>query len=617
MKRKSLKATSLLLILLIEIIFLARAKPVTGAEGTEPAIPEFFVTQNTILSADDASVEDNFGWSLAVSGDTLVVGARNEDPEIDGTPIRNAGAAYVYVQKDGLWTQQAKLTASDAAVYDGFGTSVDIHGDVIVVGANGAEIEHDKKNHTNAGAAYVFERRGTQWQQKIKLQAGDPNEGDFFGTSVAISKDKIAIGADGADIDFNPNAGAVYVFIRSGKSWYQNSKLVARDAQPDAQLGTSVDIDGSYLIAGAPEPGEYFVRPGAAYVFYHAGGKNWRQAQKLVADVTTAGDYFGQSVALDGGTAVVGAVYQDIMPKDPNNPANLTIKDAGAAFVFSRRGGEWRQAAKLVARDASPFDNFGEAVTIADGLIVVGAVSDDPSGINAAGSAYVFRHHKGKWQQLSKMVTYAPTAEDSAGKSVAISGDTLIIGATGRDANQFRNAGAALTFTLKKGQLPSTGFPPGENLTSAAQEQIQPGSGISLELPGFPRQIPVVAVPLEAGGWDVNWLGQQAGFLQGTAYPTWQGNTAIAGHVYTADGRPGPFVNLHELQWGDRVIIHAWGLQHIYEVRDVWEVAPDDLSILAHSEGYLLTLITCKGFNEEKSAYDLRLVVQAVLITVE
>lgn len=617
MKRRKLPFRLILLICL-GFSFLGQVTPAFGANDPETNIPEFFVSQNVTLSAEDGSLEDNFGWSLAVSGDTLVVGARNEDPEINGEPIHNAGSVYVFVKKDSIWTQQAKLVASDTASYDGFGTSVDIQGDVIVVGANGANITKDKKSYNNAGAAYVFERNGTTWEQRIKLSAGDPEQDGFFGADVAITKGKIAIGADGADVGGVPNAGAVYVYIRSGKTWYQNIKLIASDLQPDALLGSSVDIDGNTLIAGAPEPGSYLVRPGAAYIFSHNGGKNWRQAAKLVSDTTTEGDYFGQSVAIEGGTAVVGAVYQDITPKDKNNPTGLTIKDAGAVFVFSQRGSNWQQKAKLVAQDASPFDNFGESVAIDNNLIVVGAASDDPIGMNAAGSSYVFRYNEGKWQQLNKLVTFAPAAEDALGKSVAISGDTIIIGATGRDANQYRNAGAALTFSLKKGMLPSTGFPQGENSQLAIEPPPQsPEAGLTLEIPGYPHQIPIVDVPFGADGWDVSWLHNQAGYLQGSAYPTWKGNTAIAAHVYNTDGRPGPFVNLYQLKWGDQIIIHAWGMRHVYVVREIREVAPDDLSVLAHSDQDLLTLITCKGFNESASSYELRLAVQAVLISVE
>jgi len=301
----------------------------------------------------------------------------------------------------------------------------------------------------------------------------------------------------------------------------------------------------------------------------------------------------------------------------------LTIKDAGAAFVFSRSGSKWQQKAKLVARDASPFDNFGESVAIDDNLIVVGAVGDDPIGTYAAGSSYVFRHEKSEWQQLSKLVTFAPEVDDAMGKSVAVSGDTIIVGATGRDANQHRNAGAAMTFSLKQGSLPSTGFPRGQSAVKIPEKPSlgvvpeTPGGGLALELPSSPHSIPIVDVPFGSDGWDVSWLHNQAGYLQGSAYPTWKGNTAIAAHVHNFDGRPGPFANLHQLKWGDRIIIHAWGMQHIYEIREVKEVSPDDLSVLAHSEQDVLTLITCKDFNEDKSAYDLRLAVRAVLISVE
>jgi len=138
-----------------------------------------------------------------------------------------------------------------------------------------------------------------------------------------------------------------------------------------------------------------------------------------------------------------------------------------------------------------------------------------------------------------------------------------------------------------------------------------------LEIPTLGLELPIVGVPLTGHGWDVSWLDDAAGYLEGTAYPTWVGNTAITAHVWDRDNNPGPFVNLYTLQHGDQVIIHAWWLRHIYEVRDLMQVRPDTLKALPHSEYDMLTLITCQGFDESSGEYGWRLAVQAVLMKVK
>jgi len=129
--------------------------------------------------------------------------------------------------------------------------------------------------------------------------------------------------------------------------------------------------------------------------------------------------------------------------------------------------------------------------------------------------------------------------------------------------------------------------------------------------------MPIVGVPLTGEGWDVSWLGDSAGYLEGTAYPTWAGNTAITAHVWDRDNNPGPFMDLHTLQHGDEIIIHVWGMKHIYEVRQVMQVRPDTLKALPHSDYDMLTLITCKDYNAHSGEYDWRLAVQAILINIE
>ncbi|MEA3349154.1 MAG: choice-of-anchor D domain-containing protein, partial [Chloroflexota bacterium] len=175
-------------------------------------------------------------------------------------------------------------------------------------------------------------------------------------------------------------------------------------------------------------------------------------------------------------------------------------------------------------------------------------------------------------------------------------------------------------FTISVPEIPATGFPPGV-VTAIEDQPIEKAyQGLGdfwLAIPSLGVELPIVGIPLTEDGWDVTWLGDAAGYLEGTAFPTWVGNTAITAHVYLSDGSPGPFVDLQTLSWGDEVVIHAWGMRHIYEVRDVTQVTAGDLSDLPHEDSDTLTLITCRGYNANADAYRWRVVVRAVLVDVE
>ncbi len=164
--------------------------------------------------------------------------------------------------------------------------------------------------------------------------------------------------------------------------------------------------------------------------------------------------------------------------------------------------------------------------------------------------------------------------------------------------------------------LPDSGFAPG--VLSAVgmqppQKRYEDMGELWLEIPRIHQRISIIGVPFDNDGWDVSWLGNEAGYLAGTTYPTWKGNTGLTGHVYLADGSPGPFINLTSLRWGDKILVDGYGQRFIYEVRVVKYVRPDDLSVLDETDQSRLTLLTCKDFDPEKKTYRWRLVIQAVL----
>ena len=318
------------------------------------------------LVASDAAAPDRFGYSVAISGDTALIGAyRNAD---DGA---NSGSAYVFTCSGTAWTQQAKLTASDAATGDSFGISVAISGDTALVGAIG-----DSDAGTYSGSVYVFTRSGTAWTEQAKLTAGDAVDQDYFGWSVAISGDTALVGAYKDDDDGN-SSGSAYVFNRSGLTWTEQTKLTASDANSGDEFGLSVAISGDTALVGAYKDDDDGNSSGSAYIFDRSG-TTWTEQAKLTASDAATGDYFGYSVAISGDTALVGALLDD----DGGD-------NSGSAYVFGRSGTTWTEQAKLTASDASTQDSFGHSVAVSGDTALVGAYADDDGG-NSSGSAYIF-----------------------------------------------------------------------------------------------------------------------------------------------------------------------------------------------------------------------------------
>jgi len=384
------------------------------------------------LTADDAAAEDRFGSSVSIHGDTAVVGAPLEDDAGNAS-----GSAYVFREAGGAWQQIAKLTADDAAAEDQFGSSVSIHGDTAVVGA---QFDDDAGNAS--GSAYVFREAGGVWQQIAKLTADDAAGGDEFGASVSLSGDTAVIGALHDD-DAGFDSGSAYVFREVGGVWQQIAKLTADDAAEGDEFGVSVSLSGETTVVGArfdddAVPGDPACSSGSAYVFREIGGE-WQQIAKLTPDNGECEDVFGSSVSIDGDTAVVGALQDD--------DAGF---NSGSAYVFREVRGVWQQTAKLLADDAAPSDTVGRSVSISGDTAVLGAPLDDDAG-SSSGSAYVFREVGRAWQQSAKLTAGDAEAFDNFGFSVSLSGDTALVGAPSDDdagslsgsAYVFRDVGGA------------------------------------------------------------------------------------------------------------------------------------------------------------------------------
>ena len=330
-------------------------------------------TQQARLLANDGAVADKFGTSVAISGDTIVVGAFNAD-----APLSNSGAAYVFVRNGTAWTQQQKLTANDATADDQFGFAVAINGDVIAVGANHA----DFPGNSEAGAVYRYNRIGTAWTQVQRLNPMAPVIlGDHFGNSLATSGSRLVVGAEGDDTP-QTGAGAVYVYADNGSSYGFEQKLTIPDGSNGDQFGFSVGIDGSTIVGGAKEdttiPGQVGI--GAAYVFVFSGS-TWSLQQKLQASDGLAFDRFGYSVAVRGDTVAVGAREDD----------TAAGPDTGSEYVFTRTGSVWTERQKLLPTDSFNGDRFGICSSFtSSGDLVIGAAEKALTNPNGQGALYNF-----------------------------------------------------------------------------------------------------------------------------------------------------------------------------------------------------------------------------------
>jgi len=323
------------------------------------------------LTASDGSGGDLFGFSVAIQGDTVLVGALNK--------------AYVYTRSGTNWSERTRLVGSDTAGGDRFGSSVAISGDTFVIGA---VADDDPVAGNEAGSAYFFVESGTNWVEQQKISADDKIANGEFGYSVSLDGDFAIVGAR-YDDDAGAFSGAAYVYVRSTNIWTVQAKVVSDDLAAGDVFGGSVSIDGDIAVIGAYGADVPTDDEGAAYVFMRSG-TNWVQSQKLVANERMIDDQFGYSSRLSGNTIVVGSWFDD---------ANGS--DAGAAYVFNRVNGIWAQTQRLTASDGASGDQFGNSIGFSANTIWVGAWLDD----GFTGAAYVY------FQVASNGVPYAWLAE--------------------------------------------------------------------------------------------------------------------------------------------------------------------------------------------------------------
>ncbi|WP_167881170.1 FG-GAP repeat protein [Leptospira gomenensis] len=423
-----------------------------------------------------------FGNSIAVSGDTMVVGSFRENSNQIGPtngPTASAdqslfasGAVYVFRKVAGNWIQEAYLKASNPGMSDFFGTSVAISGNTVVVGApmNGG-----------SGSIYVFQRVGTVWSEQARLKASNWDAGDRFGSVVSIDGDVIVIGAEwenssqntvtngttaSADNSLN-DAGAAYIFRRNAGVWTQEAYLKAPNPGNGDYFGSAVSISGDTVVVGAYKEDSQAVttngttasadnsksESGAAYVFRRTAGI-WGQEAFLKASNLDPNDQFGKTLSVSNNTIVIGAALEDSNVNTITNGATASpvnaLAGSGAAYIFERTGVTWTQTAYLKAKNVQAGDQFGTAVAVEGNFIAVGAINESCGQSTVtygplvvwderapqSGAVYMFRKTDGRWGEYSYFKAPNAGNADLFGSGVSLSGTRIVVGAPQESSNQ-------------------------------------------------------------------------------------------------------------------------------------------------------------------------------------
>lgn len=437
-----------------------------------------FDSKINYLKAHNAGANDHFGGAIAISGDTLVVGAYMESGSAttingpDDDLAQESGAVYVYTKETTGWVQQAYLKAHNARANHRFGRSVAIDGDTIVVGAPG-EDSLDKPTEggsTDTGAVYVFTRSGKTWTEQAYLKASNADAKDEFGASVAIKGDTIAVGATGEastayglDGDQNSNnaeySGAVYLFSRTNSKWEQIHYIKAYNSLYWYQFGNAVALSEDMLVVGSKtdsyyatgdvtglETNELAPESGAIYVYRKTDNK-WEYEAYLKATNTDDSDNFGYSLAISGSRIAIGAIKEDSSATGVNGDlVNNDKLNSGAVYILNRVNDVWTYEAYLKASNTGAEDYFGYNLAFDGDLLAVSAIteSSDALGIdgdgsndnlNKSGAIYLYKYNGTSWAFDKYIKAPQSDIEDRWGRSIALSGDTLFYSSTNEDSS--------------------------------------------------------------------------------------------------------------------------------------------------------------------------------------
>lgn len=546
------------------------------------------LAQNTGFRVDDyikasnTDPGDEFGQSVAISGDLMAFGAYREESsarnvgggQLDNT-ARDAGAVYVYVRDNNRWQLDAYIKPNNMDAGDRFGWSVALDGDRLVVGApeedgagTGLNANPGDNSASNAGAVYLFERVRGRWQQSAYLKASNTDARDRFGTAVAIDGDTIVVGAPDEDSNARGingdqsnnsslNSGAVYVFRKPDNRWFQEAYIKASNTGGGDRFGSAVDIHRDTIVVGAPaessdaigvdgdQGNNFALEAGAAYVLNRADSF-WNQTGYLKPFNTDPGDRFGTAVAIGELDIVVGAVGEDGSSPGVNGEFDDLRRNAGAAYSFIRDGRFWFGVDYLKASNPDFDDAFGSAVDLDRLRLVVTAVGEDSNatgldgddannGASDSGAAWTFNRNGRRW--VAGQYLKAPNTDrgDRFGTDVALQAGVLLVGASGEESNAtgvngnaadntLSNAGAAYRYS-DSGAFPVTINP---GMADAWLNPLTAGQGyfvnvypeLALMFVGwftYDLRLPEEGVEADFGWAGHRWLVAQGSFSGDTA----------------------------------------------------------------------------------------------------
>ena len=476
-----------------------------GATSKTYTITAIRISQEAYLKSSNTGTNDKSGNRVSVSGDTLAVGAYGEASNalgVNGNQTDNSasssGAVYVFTRTGSTWTQQAYLKSSNTGTADWFGSSVSLSGDTLAVGAvyeasnaKGVNGNQADNSASMSGAVYVFTRTGSTWTQQAYIKGSNTKTLDFFGWSISVSGDTLAVGAIGEDSNAKgvngdqadtsaSMSGAVYVFTRTGSTWDQQGYIKASNTETDDRFGSSVAVSGDTLAVGAyaeasnakgvngDQSDNSAPDSGAVYVFTRTGSA-WNQQAYIKASNAETNDSFGSSVSVSGDTLAVGASAEASNATGVNgNQADNSASDSGAVYVFARTGSIWSQQAYIKASNTEGMDTFGSSVSVSGDSLAVGASveASNATGVNGdqadnsvlnSGAVYVFARIGTTWSQQAYIKASNTGQTDAFGSSVSLSDGTLAVGASGEDSdttgvngnqtnNNASNSGAVYVF---------------------------------------------------------------------------------------------------------------------------------------------------------------------------
>lgn len=374
------------------------------------------------LLASDGEEGDVFGFSVAISGNTCVIGSWS-----DGI----SGSAYIY-HFDGLqWIQQAKLVPSDGAEFDQFGRSVAVSGDTVVIGS-----WLDDDNGNQSGSAYIYRFDGSIWNEEAKIVPSDGDAGDSFGRSVSVSNNTAVVGAY-FDDDNGVASGSVYVFNFDGAQWIEEAKLLPSDGAARDNFGNSISVSEDIIAIGSWFDDDNDEDSGSVYIFRFEDAQ-WVEETKLtgtVAGLSNKENYFGTSLAASENVIIIGESKDDDLGHN-----------SGSAYIYRFNGTQWMLETKLLASDAEIGGSFGQSVSISGDIAMVGSHISGDSGV-ASGAAYLFHFDGVNWIEETKLLAADGAQEDLFGWAVGVSGDTGLVSSYWDD-DLGSNSGSAYIFDL-------------------------------------------------------------------------------------------------------------------------------------------------------------------------